>query len=113
MAVFGGLTPSSGSQKGIRYRTNEYQYGNGYKAIAPDGANGALQEWSINFDSLDPAKVTLLEDWLTSVPPWLPWAGDGTILPSNRTFRVTPDGYSKTALGAGAYSFSFLVEQIF
>jgi phage-related protein len=113
MAVFGGVLPSIGSQMPMKYRVNAYKYGNGYEAVGPDGANGVLINWQFNWDNLDSARSALVEAWLNSVPPWVTWAGDGTILPSSKTFRVTTDGWQKTALQGQVNSYTVSVEQVY
>jgi phage-related protein len=110
---FGGLIPSASSQKTVLYRLQEYQYGNGIKAFAPDGANGIIITWQINFDQLDATRVTTLETWLAANPTWITWVGDGTILPSNKTFRITKDGYQVTEMPGGVAAYQFNVEQVF
>ena len=113
MAVFGGLVPSTSSQKTTKYRVNEYQYGMGYKATSPDGANGVLLEWQLNFDDISATQAAALEAWLVTIPPWVIWAGDGTHLPSTKKFKITADGYQVTYKGGGVASYQFLAEQAF
>jgi|SRR6185437_1365476 len=113
MTTFNGLIPSSSSQGTIIYRVQEYQYGNGYKGVAPDGANATITTYQINFDNLDSARATTLETWLGANQPWVVWSGDGTVLPSNRSFRVTKDGYQKNPQAGNVWSYQFNVEQVF
>jgi hypothetical protein len=116
MTVFNGVTPSSQSQqtqRTVKYRTLEYVYGTGYKAILPDGANASIDTWTITWDNIGPAQSTLLENWLIASPPWVTWNGDGAILPATNVYRVTEDGYQKQPMDAGVNAFTVNVEQVF
>jgi phage-related protein len=113
MAAFAGLTPSTSSQMAMKYRVAEFQYGNGYKAVGPDGANGKLISWQLSFENLAAPQAAALEDWLDDNPPWVTWAGDGVFLPSNRYFRMTTEGYQKTHLPGNVATFTFSVDQAF
>src|ERR1700730_6994691 len=99
MTTFGGLTPSSDSQINYIYRVQSYQYGNGYKAVAPDGANSLIIQAQVNFDYLAAANSSTLDTWLFANPQWVAWAGDGTLLPSSKQFRVLD--WQKTGLPGG------------
>jgi hypothetical protein len=112
-SVFGGLTPSKDSQETVVYRVQETQLGNGYKAVSPDGANGTMITWQINFDNIDGTMSAALEAWFKTVPCWITWLGDGVILPADLTFRITKDGWQKTALPGNINSYQFNVEQVF
>lgn len=114
MTTFGGLVPSSSSQETMTFRVQEYQYANGYKAVSPDGANAQIITWQINFDSISASMSSTLESWLNgSALPWQTWAGDGTILPSSKTFRMTKDGWQKTSVPGGVNSYQLNIEQVF
>lgn len=113
MTTFGGLVPSSSSQETLIYRVQEYQYGNGYTAFAPDGANGQIITWQINFDNISSTQSTTLETWLNANPTWTTWLGDGSVLPNTKTFRITKDGWQKTAMPGGVNSYQFNVTQVF
>jgi hypothetical protein len=113
MTAFNGLIPSADSQETMTYRVQEYQYGNGYTAFAPDGANGTIITWQINFDNLSASMSSTLESWFSSNPPWITWLGDGVILPNSLTFRMTKDGWQKTALPGGVNQYQFNVMQVF
>src|SRR6186713_470245 len=104
MATFGGLVPSSSSQVTTSYRVLEFSVGNGYKAVAPDGANPVFITAQVNFDNLDPTRSATLEAWLATDQPWISWAGDGTLLPSSKFFKLTKDGWTKNPIAGGAAS---------
>jgi hypothetical protein len=113
MTTFGGLVPSSTSQINTTYRIQEYQYGNGYTAFAPDGANMTLINAQVNFDNLDSSRAATLDTWIAANPTTITWAGDGTLLPTNRTFRITKDGVQKTPLSGGVFGYQFNVMQVY
>ncbi|SRR6266404_7516315 len=116
MTIFNGLIPSAASQQTqqtMTYRMLKFQYGNGYEARTPDGANPKKDMWTISFDSLNAAQSTQLEAWLTANPPWVPWNGDGVILPSVKTYWMTDAGYQKTPASGGVNAYTFLIEQSF
>lgn len=116
MTVFAGVLPSSQSQqtqRTLKYRTLEYAYGSGYKAILPDGANAQIDTWTITWDNIGPVQSAALEAWILSVPPWITWNGDGTILPAANVYRQTEDGYQKQPMDAGVNAFTLNVEQVF
>lgn len=113
MSVFGGLTPSGDTEVNPLYRVQQWAYGNGYKAWAPDGANGLLYTAQINFDYLSSANYATLLAWLVASPPWVTWTGDGSVLSSSLSFRVTADGWQVTTLPGGVYQVQFDVEQAF
>jgi phage-related protein len=113
MTTFAGITPSSDSQVTPVYRVQEYTYGNGYKAYAPDGANGTIVTAQVNFDYLTTAQSTALEAWFAANPPWVTWSGDGVLLSASLTFRVTKDGWQKTVLPGGINQYQFDIEQVF
>jgi hypothetical protein len=116
MTLFNGLIPSSASQQTqqtMTYRMLKFQYGNGYEARSPDGANPKKDTWQISFDTLDAAQSTLLESWLGLNPSWVSWNGDGTILPSSKTYWLTESGYIKTPMPGNVNAYTFNIEQSF
>jgi hypothetical protein len=116
MTTFNGITPSSQSQqtaRTVKYRTLNFKYGTGYIAILPDGANASIDTWTITWDNLSATTSASLESWLIANPPWIIWNGDGVILPSANSYRVTEDGYQKQPMDAGVCAFTVNVEQAF
>jgi hypothetical protein len=113
MSTFNGLVPSSDSQVNPVYRVQEWSYGNGYKAYAPDGANGTIVTAQVNFDYLNATQSASLEAWFASNPTWVTWPGDGLLLSASLTFRITKDGWQKTVLPGGVNQYQFNVEQVF
>jgi hypothetical protein len=116
MTIFGGLTPSSASQQTQQtktYRILSYQYGNGYEARTPDGANPIKDTWQITFDNLNATDSATLITWLNANPPWITFNGDGVILNSAFTYWITKDGYQKTPLPGNVNAFTFNIEQSF
>jgi len=113
MTVFGGLVPSSTSQRTQTYRMLSYKYGNGYEQRAADGINPLVDTQTINFDNLTPANCTILEAWLATVPPWVTFHGDGVALNSSLTYWITKDGWQKTVQPGGVCAYQFNVEQVY
>lgn len=116
MATFNGILPSAQSQQTQRtqtYRTLSYKYGSGYEGRTPDGANAAIDTWTLSWDNLTATQATLLETWLLANPPTVQWQGDGTLLPSTNTYWMTKDGYQKTPLPGNVWSFQMNCEQAF
>jgi phage-related protein len=116
MTAFGGLKPQNQSQQTqqtMTYRVLAYKYGNGYEAMLPDGANAQIDTWTISFDNLNAADSATLTTWLQANPPWVLWNGDGVILPSNKTYSVTVDGWQVTPMPGNVNGFTFNVAQRF
>ena len=116
MTVFGGLIPSSGSgstQRTMTYRMLAYKYGNGYEQMLPDGANASIDTMTVAFDNLNATDTATLIAWLATNKPWVTWSGDGTVLPSTKTYSITADGYQQTLNSAGVNAFTFNVAQRF
>lgn len=113
LLTFNGLTPSSDSEVTPVYRVQEWNYGNGLKAYAPDGANGLVYTAQVNFDNLSAASSALLEAWFAACPPWVTWNGDGVLLSSSIQFRMTKDGWQKTVMPGGVNQYQFNVEQVY
>jgi phage-related protein len=115
-ALFGGVTPSAASQQTqetLTYRVLSYKYGNGYESVLPDGANANVDTWEITFDSLDKTDSASLQAWLNEFPPWETFQGDGNILPSTRTYRITNDGYQIQPMAGGVNQFQFNLAEVF
>jgi hypothetical protein len=111
MTTFAGITPSAdNTQINYTYRTNNYQLGDGYKDVSPDGINGQIIAGQVQWDNLSAPQWASLQAWLATVPPWVTWAGDGIALPTNRQFRITEDGYQITFQPGGVVQVQLNVE---
>jgi phage-related protein len=115
-ALFGGLIPSDSSQQTQQtqtFRVLDFRYGNGYEQVLPDGANAYVDTWQLTWDNIAQAQYLLLLAWLQANPPWVTWNGDGVILPSANTYRMTNDGWQVLPMSGSVYGVSFNIQQVF
>lgn len=114
MTVFGGNVPSISTQMTMTYRTLEYQFGQGYKQVAPDGINYALEVWALEFDNLNLTRAQALETWMeTYADPTMIFNTtmvDGSVA---KNYRMTNDGWVRVDAGGNVFTYTFTVEQTF
>lgn len=114
MSLFGGFVPSITSQLQMTYRVLEFQFGNGYKHVVPDGINYALERWQLTFENIPATGAADMETWINTY-------GDPTMVFNTtmvlgsvaKTYRMTKDGYQKSSSGGNCYTYQFSIEQVY
>src|SRR5271167_1256141 len=113
---FGGVPPSISSILTIMPRVLSYKFGNAIEQRAPDGLNYMLEQWEMHFDNLSPTNYALLQTWLASNDPTVPFQGDGTPespLSPLKTYWIDLTGIQWTTVGGSIWSAQFNVFQKF
>jgi len=114
MALFGGYTPSITSQLTMTYRTLEYQFGSGYKQVAPDGINYALENWQLTFENIPATGAAAMETWINTYgDPTMTFNTTMVLGSVAKTYRMSNAGYTKMSSGGDVYTYTFNIEQVF
>jgi len=115
MSLFGNVIPSISSQVSTTYRVLEYQFGNGYKQVAPDGINYALEHWQVEFDNLDTTQSAALESWINTYgDPTKVFTATMVLGTTPKTYRMNKTGWTKTCpTGGNVYTYTFVLEQVY
>lgn len=111
--MFTNPIPSQSSSVKTKYRTLTSQFGDGYTATALDGINSEIATYSLVFENISSAQASIVETFIHTVKSnetfdWIP-TGEST----TKYWRITADGYTKTAKSGNIYTITFDIEQVY
>ena len=103
---------SQSSSKQTKFRTRVAQFGDGYTQRQPDGINGKIDVWTVNWENVNDTIRDQIINVLDVVEGWdyIIWTPPDDSV--EHKFRI-PDGYSYTIHSGSIHSISVVLEQVF
>ncbi len=89
------------------------QFGNGFKQIASDGFNTAIEKWELYYHPMEGSELTTVLNFLDTVgcDVWFTWIPFGESIP--KKWRRVPETLNKTMFNFTKLQISFTIEQAF